>query len=189
MADILLNVPYYAQTDSAGPFGYRTCFSSSSSMFLEFLKPGAIHVKPGQQKDDAYFEEHLSLNGDTTNPVAQQETLNQMGINAQFTSQCDWDTVDARLKKGLPTPIGILHKGSADAPFGGHWIVVIGKSADGKYYICHDPAGEADMQNGGYPYGRSGKAVKYTKTNLSKRWLNTNDQKSKTGWAMLGWAK
>jgi len=186
MPDLVLNVEYFPQWDSDGPEGYRQCFSSSNAMLLNYIKPNAlVPTKDYQQKDDVYLYQHLELHAgrDTTNPQSQVATLRELGLNVVFTDTCTWDMVDNQLKKGIPVPIGTLHKGPVDAPYGGHWMVIVGRSGDGKYYIVHDPAGELDLVNGGYHISNDGKAMKYSKVNLSKRWLNPGNPAS--GWAIL----
>ena len=86
------------------------------------------------------------------------------------------------LDEGTPVPIGILHKGSVDAPTGGgHWICLIGY--DELYFHVHDPFGELNLIGGGYPKNgpEDGNNVRYSRKNLMKRWLIASNS---DGWYM-----
>jgi hypothetical protein len=76
-------------------------------------------------------------------------------------------------------PIGILHKGPVHSPKGnGHWIIVIGKTADGKGYVVNDPYGDLDLIRGEY-VNTNGKQLVYSRKNLEPRWLV---ESPKSGW-------
>ena len=86
------------------------------------------------------------------------------------------------MKKGIPVPIGVLHKGSVANPTGGgHWLVVVGVTADKTKLWVHDPFGEMDLVSGGYP-STEGKYKLYSKKNLGPRWMVEGP---KTGWAII----
>ncbi len=178
---VSLAVPYFRQGDSAIPGqGPRMCFSSSCAMLVAYLKPNAL-AGPGQP-DDKYLQRVLQY-GDTTDAQAQLRALRHFGVDATFRSNLDWDDVDAQLARKLPVPIGILHHGPNTAPNGGgHWVLVIGRDADGSRYLVHDPAGELDLVSGGYGLGRAGLAVWYSAANLGRRWMV--DGKG-SGWGIL----
>jgi lysozyme len=161
--DLILNVPYYSQRDNQKD-PMRTCFSSSCAMLLKYLKPSSI------SSDDQYINT-VFKHGDTTNPSAQLEALQDYGLAASFRQNGSWDDIDELLDRGIPIPIGILHKGPVTNPTGGgHWLVIIGRTADGKSVYVNDPFGELDLVNGGY-IKTNGAKLKYSKKNLGPRWL------------------
>ena len=178
--EVKLPVEYLRQGDSAVPGqGPRMCFSSSNAMLVNWLKPNALGASG--QKDDQYLQ-RVFVYGDTTDAAAQLRALRHFGLDATFKSNMDWDDVDAQLARRVPVPIGILHHGTADHPTGGgHWILVIGRSADGKSYLVHDPAGELDLVHGGHGLGKSGKSVWYSRANLGRRWMVDGPA---TGWGI-----
>lgn len=161
--DIILNVPYYSQRDNQRD-PLRTCFSSSCAMLLKYLKPGSI------SSDDQYINTVFKY-GDTTSPTAQLEALQDYGLAASFKQNGSWDDIDDLLEKGIPVPIGILHRGPVSNPTGGgHWLVIIGRTADGKSVYVNDPFGDLDLISGNY-VSTNGSKLKYSKKNLGPRWL------------------
>lgn len=172
--EIKLVVPYFSQRDNARD-PMRTCFSSSCAMLLATLDPDAI------EGDDEYINEVYKY-GDTTEASAQLDTLKHFGIDARFVQNADWGVIENQLKKGIPVPIGVLHKGPVSNPTGGgHWIVVVGVTADRSKLWVHDPFGEIDLVNGGYP-STDGKYRLYSKKNLGPRWMVEGP---KSGWAII----
>jgi len=161
--DIILNVPYYSQRDNQRD-PLRTCFSSSCAMLLKYLKPGSI------TSDDQYINT-VFQHGDTTSPSAQLEALQDYGLSASFKQNGSWDDIDRLLEQGIPVPIGVLHKGSITNPIGGgHWLIIIGRTADSQSVYVNDPFGEMSLVNGGY-VNTNGSKLKYSKKNLGPRWL------------------
>jgi hypothetical protein len=172
--EIKLVVPYFSQRDNTKD-PMRTCFSSSCAMLLATLKPDAI------EGDDEYISEVYKY-GDTTEATAQLKTLKHFGVDARFVQNADWTTVENQLKRGIPVPIGVLHKGPVSNPTGGgHWLVVVGVTTDKTKFWVHDPFGEMDLISGGYPSTNGGYKL-YSKKNLSSRWMVEGP---KTGWAIL----
>jgi GH24 family phage-related lysozyme (muramidase) len=172
--EIKLVVPYFSQRDNTKD-PMRTCFSSSCAMLLATLKPDAI------EGDDEYISEVYKY-GDTTEATVQLKTLKHFGVDARFVQNADWTTVENQLKRGIPVPIGVLHKGPVSNPTGGgHWLVVVGVTADRTKFWVHDPFGEMDLISGGYPSTNGGYKL-YSKKNLSPRWMVEGP---KTGWAIL----
>lgn len=168
---IKLSVPYYSQRDNfKDPM--RTCFSSSCAMLLSSLKPGII------KSDDEYIKTVYKY-GDTTEASAQLKALKEYGVNASFVQTGTWSDIETLLSKGIPVPIGILHKGPVEAPTGGgHWICCIGLTADRKKLIVNDPFGELDLLLGGYPFA-NGSHREYSKKNLGPRWMVEGER---SGW-------
>ena len=172
-----LDVPYFYQRDSKTGHGERSCFSSSMAMAIEYLDPEAI-----DGDDDTYLEIVFRY-GDTISSEAQIKAARSLGMDCDFyTDLSEQDLID-QLDKGIPVPIGILHKGPIEAPTGGgHYICLIGY--DEKYFHVHDPFGDLDLINGGYiKAGPSdGENQRYTRENLMKRFLIANDH---DGWGAL----
>jgi len=168
-----LTVPYYYQRDSKTGHGERSCQSSAIAMVLEYLNPGLI------EGDDDYLE-LVFMYGDTVSQTAQRQALDHLGVKNSFKMNGRNSDVIRLLDLGIPVPIGILHRGSLNSPTGGgHYVTLIGY--DSKYYDVHDPFGELDLVNGGYPKNGpiDGKNQRYSRTNLEKRWLINNDH---DGW-------
>jgi len=160
-----LQVPYFYQRDSKTGHGERSCQSSAIAMVVEFLNPDLI-------KDDDEYLNLVFRFGDTISQAAQSKALNALGLKHQFKQNGTESELIRILDLGYPVPVGILHKGNIQNPTGGgHWITLIGY--DEKYFYVHDPFGELDLINGGYPKTGpvDGKAKKYTRENLLKRWL------------------
>ena len=105
----------------------RTCFSSSCAMLLKTLKPNSI------KSDDQYISTVFKY-GDTTSPSAQISALEDYGVSASFRQDGSWQDIEELLQRGIPVPIGILHKGPVSNPSGGgHWLTVIGITATRKH--------------------------------------------------------
>jgi hypothetical protein len=168
---IKLSVPYFPQTDNYRDPN-RTCNSSACAMCLKYFKPNAI------TKDDEYIKKVFAL-GDTTDHGIQTKVLEDYGIKSCFSYTLDFGDLDRELNEQNPVVIGILHRGSLQAPSGGHMIVVIGKTEQGDY-ICQDPFGNlldnytTDVYNG--------REVVYPRHVLAHRWLADG---SHTGWGRI----
>lgn len=160
-----LDVTYFYQRDSKTGHGERSCQSSAIAMAVEYIDPEILF------DDDDYLNRVFKF-GDTVSQLAQKATLDSIGIKSQFRMNGSESDLVALLDKGYPVPIGVLHKGTIFSPSGGgHWICLIGY--DTKHFYVHDPFGELDLQNGGYPKAgpTDGKCVKYSRQNLMRRWL------------------
>jgi len=162
---IILNVPYFYQRDSKTGHGERSCQSSAIAMAIEYINKNLV-------KDDDEYLNLVFRYGDTVSQSAHQKALDNLGLKHKFATNGTEDDIIRILKLGYPVPIGILHKGNIQNPSGGgHWITVIGY--DKEYFYVHDPFGELDLVNGGYPLAgpTDGKQQKYSRKNLLKRWL------------------
>lgn len=179
MSQILLNVPYYSQRDSVVPGqAHRMCYSSTNAMLLKFLKPTAL--PDAVTADDTYLRRVLRY-GDTTQAFAQITALQSYGQKVTFHQDLDWADIDAQLERGIPVPIGILCWGHISRPTGGgHWILIIGRTADKSGYIVHDPYGELALVTGRY-LSSDGKAKVYSKKNLDLRWR----VRGNPGWGII----
>lgn len=167
MADLLVNVPdYYLQTDSKTRHGDRMCYSSTVAMAIKFLKPEALS---GSNADDDYLKRVLSF-GDTIYTSAQRAAIQTYGLKSYFTRKGTLADLRRILGEGRPVPVPWLHHGHRDAPRGGgHWGLLTGLTdTRGRF---HDPYGELDNVNGGYPRpGIGGRNVWYTLKNWLPRW-------------------
>lgn len=169
-----LDVPYFAQYDSVTSYGGKMCFTSSMAMALDYLDPDVI------DGDDDWYLNIVLYFGDTVSSTAQERAARSLGYDATFRMDGTEEDLLDKLDQEIPVPIGILHHGGVDNPVGGgHWVCLIGY--DDTHFMVHDPAGELDLVNGGYPYGRSGKNQRYSRKNLLKRWNIANDH---DGWYM-----
>lgn len=173
---IVLDIPYFPQTDNYRDAN-RTCNSSACAMCLEFLKPGTLK---GAQGDDAYIGKVFQI-GDTTDHEVQTKVLSSYGIQSRFSYNLSFADLDRELSAGRPVVIGILHRGSLSAPTGGHMVCVIGKTEDGKSYICNDPYG--NLMDGYTTDVYNGKRAIYPKEVLKYRWLEGG--KDNTGWGRI----
>jgi hypothetical protein len=172
----ILNVPYYPQTDNYRDAN-RTCNSSSCAMCLEYFKPGTLK---GAKGDDAYVQKVFAI-GDSTDHTVQTKVLDSYGIKSRFSYNLSFADLDRELSAGRPVVIGILHRGTLSSPTGGHMLCVIGKSPDGKSYICNDPYG--DLMSGYTTPVNKGKGAVYPVEVLKYRWLENG--KDKTGWGRI----
>lgn len=172
-----LPVAFFSQLDSKTDHGSRMCFSSTCAMAVDFLCPGQLET---DQKDDFYLQQVLEF-GDTTDAFAQIEALDLFGVKAQFRQNLGLCDIADQLKKGIPVPIGILHKGPSTSPSGfGHWILVVGMGPG--YLIVNDPYGELNVADGGYLASVNGDHLKYSTKNLLPRWMVEGDS---TGWGLI----
>lgn len=171
---ILLNVPFYPQTDNYRDAD-RTCNSSSCAMCLEYFKPGTLK---GEKGDDEYIKKVFQI-GDSTDHSVQTKILNSYGVRSSFHYNLTFDDIDRSLNARKPVVLGILHRGSLSAPTGGHMIVCVGKTKYGDY-IFNDPYGSL---NDGYTSSvYNGKSVIYKKSVLQKRWIPEGPS---SGWGRL----
>jgi len=173
---ILLNVPWYPQTDNIIQPD-RTCNSSACAMCLEFLKPNSL--PPGPKGDDAYIKKVFAI-GDTTDHSVQTRVLRSYGVNSVFRYNLNFSDLDAELAAGRPVVLGILHRGPESRPTGsGHMIVVYGKTESGDYWV-NDPYGNL-YENYVTPVA-NGRQVIYRKSTLEKRWTVKHP---KDGWGRI----
>ncbi|UBF26586.1 DUF4231 domain-containing protein [Kovacikia minuta CCNUW1] len=166
--EIRLPVPYFSQRDNMEE-AFRTCNTSSCAMVAKFL--GAKI-----SGDDAYFQIVIKY-GDTTDHNAQTQALAELGIKSTWHTDLNFDALDQSLAAGLPSVIGILHRGPLDAPTGGHMLVVLGRTASGDY-IVNDPFGnlldDYSSTNGG--------GIVYPRNVLKHRWTPDGNN---SGWGRL----
>jgi GH24 family phage-related lysozyme (muramidase) len=157
---------HYIQTDSRVPGqALRSCFSSACAMLLKRVRPTALM---GSNADDDYLRRVLQF-GDTVDAAAQIRALASYGVQARLIQSGTWELLEQQIRRGFGAALGYIHNGPVDAPTGfGHWCY--GWGLDATHVIVHDPMGEADMVRGGFVAGRSGRAVRYSRRNFSRRW-------------------
>jgi GH24 family phage-related lysozyme (muramidase) len=178
VAELVLPVPYYPQTDNYTQ-PERTCNSSACAMALEYFRPGTLK---GPKGDDAYLREVFSV-GDSVDHWAQTKVLAEYGVQSEFVYNLCFADLDRELSKKRPVVIGILHRGSLKDPYGGHIIIVIGKNTNGDY-IVHDPYG--DLYDGYTGNVYKGKSAVYEKSVLEARWTVEGPM---SGWGRIFSAK
>jgi len=145
-------------------------------MLLAFLRPGVLS---GANGDDQYLE-RVRRYGDTTDPDAQLQALASYGIEAEFTKQASFRTIEAQISAGIPIPCGYLHRGPVEQPAGGgHWLIVVGHTPT--HLIVHDPLGEADLVSGA-TVGSSARFCRYSRRNFGRRWMVEGEG---SGWALM----
>jgi hypothetical protein len=174
-----LGVPYYYQRDSKTGHGERSCQASAIAMCVEYFDPSLI-------KDDDDYLKRVLIYGDTVSQAAHKKALDSLGVKNQFSMSGTESELIRILNLGCPVPIGILHKGSVQDPTGGgHYVTLIGY--DDKNFHVHDPFGELDLVNGGYPKAgpTDGKNQRYSRLNLMKRWL-INSKSDGWYWNLTG---
>lgn len=177
--DLVLPVPYYSQLNSDTAHALRMCQSSSCAMLVKALRPGALSDRVNA--DDDYLARVFQY-GDTVDSGAQLRAMRHLGLQVEYRQDLSWADVDRQLGRGVPVPIGILHHGHVSQPNGGgHWVVVVGRRADGTAYYVHDPAGELDLVAGRY-IGTDGKSQLYSRENLGRRWMAEGPG---TGWGFI----
>jgi lysozyme len=189
-SEVQLNVRYFPQRDSATVHALRMCFSSSCSMLAEYLKPGCLGS--GSNLDDKYMTQYVFKYGDTTNPVAQIKALRDLGIESILRQNLTPRDVMSQIDKGIPVPVGFIHKGPLNAMYGdGHWVVIIGYDTAKAEWIINDPYGECDLTNGGYPGSTNGASMRYSFKNFNARWSvkatsgGSYTPKTGNGWGVL----
>jgi hypothetical protein len=171
-----LSVPWFSQLDSTTDQARRMCFSSSCAMLLAFLRPGVL---TGANGDDQYLQ-RVRRYGDTTDPEAQLQALSSYGIEAEFTKQAKFRTIEAKIAAGIPVPCGYLHRGPVERPAGGgHWLIVVGHTPT--HLIVHDPLGEADLVSGA-TIGGTARFCRYSRRNFGRRWMVEGKG---SGWAVI----
>lgn len=136
-ASLSLNTPttYYSQRDNyRDPL--RTCNSSSNAMYLDWLR--RVTGRGGLGGDDAYTRKVFEY-GDTIYHENQTAAIKAYGFSTKWMTDEDLPFVDALLEAGFPVVVNILHRGSTEAPRGGHVILLVGQSDKG--YVAQDPYG------------------------------------------------
>lgn len=186
-------VGWLSQMDSAVGEGWRKCYSSTSSMFLEGVKPGVLknHPKrhPGEQLDDFYYRMLVTVTGlDTTNTDAQMQMHRYFGVNSRFSQQGSRQTLEYYLSIGLWVMTGQYHHGDYNRPdpTRSHWNLCVGWTPENDAFVFHDPAGQMDVADGGY-IGNEGAYRKYAWDKWKRRWMadNAGNFQDGAGWCIV----
>jgi hypothetical protein len=174
---ILLNVPWYPQTDNYA-LPDSTCNSSACAMCLEFLRPGSL--PSGPKGDDAYLRKVLAI-GKSTDQSVQTKVLQGYGVTSVFRTNLDFSDLDRELAARRPSVLGILHRGPTHRPTrnSGHMICCIGKTDKGDY-VFRDPYGS--LHDGYSGPVINGREVVYSRMELEKRWTADG---VKSGWGRI----
>ena len=140
----------------------------------DYINPDAI------EGDDDWYLNEVFKYGDSVSSSAQVAAAHSLGFAAEFHMDGTEKMLLEILDSDTPVPIGILHHGPVEKPSGGgHWICLIGY--DDQFFHVHDPFGELSLISGGYLKSgpTDGENQRYTRKNLMRRWLISNDQ---DGW-------
>ena len=168
-----LQVEYDCQLNH-GDEGWRLCFTASCAMAAHYEDP-SISIAEYYARRPKY--------GDSTDPSAQIRTLQSFGLDCKYVQIGSVAKLKEQIDLGYCCPVGILHHGVSPSGCsgGGHWMLALGYTDD--HVICHDPYGELDNINGGYPKtgGTYGKYIKYSWKYWTPRWSVSNDH---DGWGM-----
>ena len=138
--DLETKSKYFSQRDnphkSSKYAPWRTCNSSSNAMYLDWARRAS-----GRKglKDDVPYIDNVFKYGDTIYHHNQTKALNDWELKTKWMQDRDLPFVKALLQSGFPVVVNILHRGSLNAPSGGHVIMLIGH--EGSTFTAHDPYG------------------------------------------------
>lgn len=162
LAPIKLDVPFWHQLDNLRQ-PHRTCNPSACAMAAHFMLPEAI------SEDDELIEDFVREGEDFTNHQAMTRILRARGVESFFKYDLDRPKLDHEIRHGRPMVLGVLHRGTRNAPYGGHMIVAVGLNPRADAVICHDPYGS--MNDGYRSSPMSGRFVEYSWDELAPRWI------------------
>ncbi|MFG6098908.1 C39 family peptidase [Leptothoe sp. ISB3NOV94-8A] len=163
-----LPVMYFSQRDNAAQ-AHRTCNTASCWMGALYMKT-ALWEECGedQNADLNFYLPKVETYGDTTDHGAQTRALSSLGVESAWHTTLSMNDVKKELDAGRPVVLGVLHKGPVSSPRGGgHMILAVGYDDSGMF--IHDPYGEMDLVNGGYPGSTDGSYRHYSYKNLGAR--------------------
>jgi hypothetical protein len=137
-----IGTTYYSQRDNY-TMGGRTCNSSSSAMYLDWLRRSTGQAALGGDND--YLKQVLAI-GDTIYHENQTAVIAKYGFKTRWLdvdapSEKDFQRVNDLVDAGFPVPVNILHRGSIDSPRGGHIVVICARRKSEGTYILQDPYG------------------------------------------------
>lgn len=160
--ELNLNTPteYFSQRDNFTQ-PHRTCNSSSNAIYLDWLM--AVTKGTDLGSDDRYLRRVL-IHGDTTVHEVQTKAIKDFGYSTQWITDRNYPFIEDLLKAGFPVVVNILHRGTKEAPRGGHVICLIGMRCE--QFIAHDPYGtlESGYNNFNGAYSR------INKSEFNQRW-------------------
>ncbi|MBT9315085.1 C39 family peptidase [Leptothoe spongobia] len=163
-----LQVMYFSQRDNAAQ-AHRTCNTSSCWMGALYMKTSLWQECGEDQNADLnFYLPKVEAYGDTTDHGAQTRALESMGVQSAWHTTLTMGDVRKEIDAGRPVVMGVLHKGPASSPRGGgHMILAVGYDDTGMF--IHDPYGDMDLVNGGYPGSTDGSFRHYSNKNLGAR--------------------
>lgn len=176
-----LPVMYFSQRDNAAQ-AHRTCNTASCWMGALYMKT-ALWEQCGedQNADLNFYLPKVETYGDTTDHGAQTNALSSLDVKSEWHTTLSINDVKKELDAGRPVVLGVLHKGHVNRPSGGgHMILAVGYDDTGMF--IHDPYGEMDLVNGGYPGSTDGSYRHYSYKNLGARFEVDGPS---TGWGRL----
>ena len=158
----ILQVPFFSQLDNLR-MAHRTCNPSSCAMCLEYFNPGAI------ESDDDLVEEFIRRGVDVTNHQQMTIILRSFGLQSVFRYDLTKAGLLSELECKRPVVMGILHRGPATMPRGGHMVVAVGYDDASDELVVHDPYGS--LLSGYAGPAVEGRFVRYPWAEISPRWL------------------
>lgn len=175
-----LQVMYFSQRDNAAQ-AHRTCNTASCWMGALYMKTALWHECGEDHNADLnFYLPKVEVYGDTTDHVAQTKALESMGVHSEWRTTLSMKDVKKEIDAGRPMVLGVLHKGPISSPRGGHMILAVGYDDTGLF--IHDPYGEMDLVNGGYPGSTDGSYRHYSYKNLRLRF---EVEGAGSGWGRL----
>lgn len=163
-----LSVRYFTQRDNASQ-AHRTCNTASCWMGGVYMSPELWEKCSKDENGDLnYYLPVVEQYGDTTDHGAQTKALSALGVKSEWRTTLSIEDVKEEIDQGRPVVLGVLHHSHSSSPSGGgHMILAVGYNDSG--LIIHDPYGEMDLVNGGYPGSINGAYVSYSYKNLRPR--------------------
>lgn len=158
---------YYSQRDNY-TMGGRTCNSSSSAMYTDWLRRAT--GQPALGGDNDFLRQVLEI-GDTIYHEVQTQAIAKYGFKTRWLdvdepSEKDFQRVNDLVDAGFPVPINILHRGSINSPRGGHIVVICARRKSEGTYILQDPYGTFSS---GYT-NTNGKYSLFSPKDFKARW-------------------
>ena len=181
--DKRLEILYFSQRDNAAQAD-RTCNTTSCWMGALYIKP-ELWEKSNRDKngDLNYYLPIVNKYGDTTVQSVQTKALAELGVESEWRQTLTLEDVRREIDRDRPVVLGVLHRGHVSNVVrqGGHMILAVGYDETG--LIIHDPYGDMDLVNGGYPVPDStGAYLHYSDRNLRPRFEADG---SRSGWGRL----
>lgn len=126
---------YFSQRDNYRD-PHRTCNSSANAMYLDWLLRST--GREGLNDDNPYTRVVFS-HGDTIYHENQTSALKEFGFSTKWQTDNDLPFVVELLETGFPVVCNILHRGTEEAPRGGHVVLLCG--IRGSQFVAQDPYG------------------------------------------------
>ena len=142
--NIIIPVKHRIQLNNTGDEGYKECFDTSVTMCVDYLTKGRLtkeaKYKGFREPEDAWFT-YRSKYGDTTDSTAQVRALNDIGIDAYFSTTASINDLMKSIYRGIPCVIGTKYKSS------GHMVVVNGRHREGLRILCPNGIRDGSSNN------------------------------------------